>query len=127
MSKDGDAETTELGYASASGYDLKLDADDIVVNNELLTIRAVEDYFASDAEKGDPDCDARAATEGPEESKLDELCELVESKMAPGEPALDIKDLSIAGKESERPTSLPLSKPDEEMVSLKKPEGEMPD
>ena len=110
-----------------SGYNLKgacLDADDIVVNNELITVRAVEDYFANDVS-----LDASAKNEKiPSNDDIVETTaakeELVEAIMAPGEPALDLKDFSISAKEPDRPTSLPLSKPGEEVApSSQQPEG----
>ena len=113
--------SSDIDFVSASGYDLKgacLDADDIVVNNELITVRAVEDYFASDpplsVERTENENTAQMQDVGPEKQTLEEQ---IEANMAPGEPALDMKNLSVSGKELDRPTSLSLSKPDKEVSS----------
>ena len=110
--------SSEFGYTSASTYDLKgacLDADEIVVDNELITTRAVEDYFSSVA-LSEPEPGVTEASADSSDKSADELARLVVTQMAPGEPASDVKDTAVAGKEQvaslpDRPTSFPVPLP----------------
>ena len=105
---------SDVGFQSASGYDLAgacLDADEIVVNNELITVRAVEDYFSKVTLQQNPAADrpeGKAEAESTDRTP-EEMTQLVESKMAPGDPGAELKDGGGRSKDVSRPTSFPSS------------------
>lgn len=95
-----------------------------MVDNELITVRAVEDYFSKVTLHKNPvapDTENEVENDSTEKTP-DKTIEQVESEIAPGDPGADLKDRSALTKSAERPTSFPLSLHEVEEVVPRKAE-----